>query len=187
MVIFLQAYLESSIAADSGIAKEEASSALNSVCRNRIGRDVAWDWLRKDYEEIRSYFGPSLTFYGPIEDMAITISSDFNTKFKLEELQEFVGQHIDDFGVDNRELNKAIQKVKANINWIDTNYETIVYWLQNRTPDETTTTEPTTNTQTGTTSGSKSSLTSSGAINILLIAIATWTFKKLFYGNNETY
>jgi aminopeptidase N len=128
------------IADDSKIRKQDASSALRSVCRNRIGRDVAWDWIRSDYDRIRTYFGPNVGIGGPIEDMVVTIASDFNTKFGLDELEEFYNQHIDDFGANNRDINKAVQKVKANINWMDNNYETIVDWLKNRIPNEPTTT-----------------------------------------------
>lgn len=81
---------------------------------------------------------------GAIESITQTIASDFNTQLKLEELQQFYEEHIDDFGMDNRDINKAIQTTKANINWVDTNYETIVTWLQNRTRDnDETTTIPT--------------------------------------------
>ena len=128
------------IADDSKIRKQDASSALRSVCRNRIGRDVAWNWLRSDYDRIRAYFGPKVGIIGPIEDMVVTIASDFNSKFEFDELEEFYAQHIDDFGVNNRGIEKAIQKVKANINWMDNNYETIVDWLNNRTPNPPTTT-----------------------------------------------
>ena len=128
------------IADDSKIRKQDASSALRSVCRNRIGRDVAWNWLRSDYDRISAYFGPKVGIGGPIEDMVVTIANDFNSKFELDELEDFYNQHIDDFGANNREIEKAIQKVKANINWMDNNYETIVDWLNNRTPNPPTTT-----------------------------------------------
>ena len=163
---FFQAYLEDVIADDSSIRKQDGSRALRSVCQNRIGRDVAWDWLRNDYNRIRSYFGLKSGIGGPIEDMVTSIASDFNTKLKLEELQEFYDEHVDDFGVDNRAIQKAIQMVKANINWMSTNYNTIADWLNNRSPDETTTSEPVT-------TPSKSSHTSSNAICILFTCIAS--------------
>ena len=130
--LILQAYLEMTIEDNSKIRKQDASSALRSVCRNRIGRDVAWDWLRSEYDRIRAYFGPKLGIGGPIEDMVVIIASDFNSNFKLTELEEFYNEHIDDFGTNNMVIKKAIQKVKANINWMDNNYATIVEWLQNR-------------------------------------------------------
>ena len=122
------------IAEDSEIRKQDASSALRSVCRNRIGRDIAWDWLRSEYDRIRTYFGANAGTGGPIEDMVSTIASDFNTELKLNELEDFYNQHIDDFGVENREIKKAIQTAKANINWIKMNYDVIVEWLENRIP-----------------------------------------------------
>ena len=124
------------IAEDSEIRKQDASSALRSVCRNRIGRDIAWDWLRSEYDRIRTYFGANAGTGGPIEDMVTTIASDFNTELKLNELEDFYNQHIDDFGVENREIKKAIQTAKANINWMKMNYDVIVEWLENRIPSK---------------------------------------------------
>ena len=130
--LILQAYLEMTIEDNSKIRKQDGIRAILSVCRNRIGRDVAWDWLRSEYDRISTYFGRKLGIGSPIEDMVVTIASDFNSNFKLNELEEFYNEHIDDLGTNNRLIKKAIQKVKANINWMDNNYETIVEWLQNR-------------------------------------------------------
>ena len=168
------------IAEDSEIRKQDASSALRSVSRNRIGRDIAWDWVRNDYDRISAYFGPKVGIGGPIEEMVVTIASDFNTKLKLEELKKFYSQHTDDFGTNNREIQKAIQKVKANMNWMDNNYETIVDWLENRNPIEYTTTtedpnEPTTMFETTTAKGSRLSFSSIIALwfsfTLLLVTI----------------
>ena len=97
--------------------------------------------MRSEYDRIRTYFGPNSGTGGPIEDMVTTIASDFNTELKLGELEEFYDQHIDDFGIDNRGIKKAIQKTKANINWMKMNYDIIVDWLENHIP---TTPPPTT-------------------------------------------
>ena len=74
--------------------------------------------------------------------MVTTIASDFNTDLKLGELERFYNEHVDDFGVDNRSIKKAIQNTKANINWMKMNYDIIVNWLENHVP---TTGPPTTN------------------------------------------
>ena len=127
-----QAYLELVIANNSEIRKQDARYALMSVCKNKIGRDVAWDWVRGNYEKIRTYFLPRSGIGGPIELMVVTIASDFNTDLQLHELEEFYEQHIAYFKKENREIMKAIQNVKANINWREKNYDTIASWLENR-------------------------------------------------------
>ena len=93
LMLFLQKYLDLAIDPDSAIRKQDAMSAIISVSKNRIGRDVAWNWLRNDFERIASYFGDSITT--AVGDIILSVASDFNTKLKIDELKNFVEQHSD--------------------------------------------------------------------------------------------
>ena len=46
---------------DSGIRKQDGSEVINSVATNSIGRDLAWNWLRNDWDRISAYYDPKST------------------------------------------------------------------------------------------------------------------------------
>ena len=120
--------------------------------------------MRNNFDEIKSYF--DISFGGSIGRIVLAVTNDFNTKLKLDELNYFYQQHIVDFGGNNRDVNKAVQRTKASVNWVLNSYETIVDWLHNRTPDDVETTTAVT---------AKTSITGSGSsklnydLNILLM------------------
>jgi len=54
----------------------------------------------------------------------------FNTKFDLHELKEFQKAHEGDLGTAKRAVEQAIEAGLANVDWMDSNYETVWSWLK---------------------------------------------------------
>ena len=45
-------YLEMAFSGDSGIRSQDSSRVFSSVARNDVGRSVAWDYLRQNWNTI---------------------------------------------------------------------------------------------------------------------------------------
>ena len=117
-----------SIDSNSGIRKQDGSTVIKSVARNQIGRDITWDWLRSDWKRISNYYNPNTS--KTIARVMRTLTSDFNTPLKLKELTEFYNEYKIELGSAKRNTLISIQNVKANVKWMNDNYQIISNWLQ---------------------------------------------------------
>ncbi|PIK55589.1 putative aminopeptidase N isoform X2 [Apostichopus japonicus] len=106
---------------DSSVVRtQDAAYVLRYTARNYVGRALAWDFLRSEWDYIFENFGgSSFTFDYIIRDL----TAHFNTNFDLEELEKF-GEGRD-FGSAARTYQQAIDQTKTNIAWME-NYADIV-------------------------------------------------------------
>ena len=119
-----------SIDSNAGIRKQDGSTVISSVARNQIGRDIAWNWLRNEWNRISAHFGARRG--KTIGRVVKAISSDFNTPLKLKELKEFYADHELELGSAKRNTLISIQNVKANVKWMKDNYHMISDWLKSK-------------------------------------------------------
>ena len=117
-----------SIDPNSGIRKQDGSTVIKSVARNQIGRDIVWKWLRNDWNRISTYYNPKTS--KTIARVIKTITSDFNTPLKLNELKVFHQHFASELGSAKRNTLISIQNVKANVKWMNDNYDMISNWLE---------------------------------------------------------
>ena len=142
----------------SDITVEDATRAIVSTCYSPIGRNVTWNWFRKNYDAIKHYFGDDM-FLGHVAGSILeSVSADFNTVLKLEEFESFYQDHIEDLE-NNRQVAMTQKRTKANVVWMDNNYETVMNWFER--VNEFTTPAPTTmsSTEKTTTSSTENPLT----------------------------
>ncbi|XP_050688585.1 aminopeptidase N-like isoform X2 [Eriocheir sinensis] len=126
-VWILSRYLDMAFTEDSGIRKQDASRVFSAVARNDIGRDLAWNYLRDQWEVIANYFG-SFTTLG---DLVRTVSEEFNTQEEKHQLELFRDDHLEQLGTAKRAIDQAIEQTANNIAWMEAYYDTILEWLQN--------------------------------------------------------
>ena len=86
--------MDRSLKPDGGIRKQDALVAIWSVARNRIGRDMTWDWLRNNWDKISKYFDTTVS--STVGDIVQGIASDFSSESKLKELIDFYDRHEGD-------------------------------------------------------------------------------------------
>ena len=113
-----------SIDPNSGIRKQDGRIVINSVAGNEIGRDLAWNWLRNEWERVSAYHSS--------KTIIRSVTSDFNTPLKLKELTEFYNDHKSELGSADRNTRISIQNVKANVKWMEDNYHIITDWLKSK-------------------------------------------------------
>ncbi|KAJ8035810.1 Aminopeptidase N [Holothuria leucospilota] len=125
----LSRYLSYSLNEDI-VRQQDASYVIRYTARNYVGRALAWDYLRSEWDAIFAYFGEgSFTF----SNIIAAVTAHFNTEFDLQELEKF-GEGRD-FGSATRAFSQAIDATKANIEWMNRNAETVSNTLAQSLPD----------------------------------------------------
>ena len=119
-----------SIDPNAGIRKQDGSTVISSVARNQIGRDIAWNWLRNEWNRVSAHY--SVRRGKTIGRVIKAIASDFNTPLKLKELTEFYNDHESELGSAKRNTLISIQNAKANVKWMKDNYHMISNWLKSK-------------------------------------------------------
>lgn len=124
-VWILSRYLDMAFTEGSGIRKQDASQVFAAVARNDVGRYLAWNFLRDQWQQITDYTGTFTT----VGDMVNTVSYEFNTREEKHELELFKEEHAGQLGTATRAVDQAIERTENNIKWMDNNYEVIMQWL----------------------------------------------------------
>ncbi|KAL7638669.1 UNVERIFIED_CONTAM: hypothetical protein RMT77_011241 [Armadillidium vulgare] len=120
VIWLINRYLELTFNDTSGIRKQDIVNVFDSLSQNPVGNEVAWNFLRENKDHINQYGGPNT-----ISDVTDLITNSFNTQTKLNELTAFqlsLGKSVD--------LKQSIEKVKHNIQWLNTYYDVIGNWLR---------------------------------------------------------
>ncbi|KAJ8035811.1 Aminopeptidase N [Holothuria leucospilota] len=107
------------------VRQQDARSVISYISSNYVGRALAWDFFRSEYDAIFDYFGDSSFAFG---DIVEAVTAQFNTEFDLEELVKF-GEGRE-FGSATRAYEQSIDQTKLNIAWMEKNAETVAATLE---------------------------------------------------------
>ena len=95
-VWILERYLEMSLTEDSGVRKQDGYRVIVGVSRNLIGRYIAWNWIRDNWDRLSSYYDTAIS--SSVGRIINGVAKDFNTPFELAELETFIVDHEDELG-----------------------------------------------------------------------------------------
>ncbi|XP_062998822.1 aminopeptidase N [Elgaria multicarinata webbii] len=126
----LQRYLQYTLD-PTKIRRQDATSTINSIARNVIGQSLVWDFVRANWKTLfTQYGGGSFSFSGLI----LTVTERFASEYELQQLQQFKADNADvGFGSGTRALEQALEKTKANINWVAENKAPVLEWFKAET------------------------------------------------------
>uniref|UniRef100_A0A6A7FVN9 Aminopeptidase N n=1 Tax=Hirondellea gigas TaxID=1518452 RepID=A0A6A7FVN9_9CRUS len=122
----LSKYLEMAFTADSGVRKQDSTTVFRSISGNEVGRDIAWNYVRNNWDTIVKFYGSGLFTLGRIIEAA---SARFTTSLMLKELKLFRMQYADSLSSASRTVDQSIERTSNNIAWAKNHYKTIVNWL----------------------------------------------------------
>ncbi|NXL66150.1 AMPN Aminopeptidase, partial [Chordeiles acutipennis] len=95
----------------SKIRKQDATATINSIASNVVGQPLAWDFIRGNWRTL------------------------FSHSSSPRQLEQFKADNQDiGFGSGTRALEQALERTRANINWVKENQETVLAWFQGETP-----------------------------------------------------
>ncbi|XP_069722798.1 aminopeptidase N [Phaenicophaeus curvirostris] len=115
----------------SKIRKQDATSTINSIASNVVGQSLAWDFIRENWRTLFSqYGGGSFSF----SRLILAVTQRFSSEFELQQLEQFKADNQDiGFGSGTRALEQALERTRANINWVKENQVTVLAWFQGET------------------------------------------------------
>uniref|UniRef100_A0A667XA10 Aminopeptidase n=1 Tax=Myripristis murdjan TaxID=586833 RepID=A0A667XA10_9TELE len=113
------------------IRKQDATSTIVYIASNAIGQPLAWDFIRANWNHLfNDYGGGSFSFGRLING----VTKRFSTEFEYKQLQQFKEDHVEGgFGSATMALEQALERTKANINWVSLNKEQVLAWFTNET------------------------------------------------------
>ncbi|KAI1900319.1 hypothetical protein AGOR_G00048750 [Albula goreensis] len=108
------------------IRTQDLSSLIYSVARNPVGHFLAWNFVKKNWNELVEKF--QLGSFC-IRNIIIGTTAQFSAKEELEEIKAFFDS-IRDQSSQLRATQVAVENVEKNILWLERNLEPLRMWLQ---------------------------------------------------------
>ncbi|KAL1506799.1 hypothetical protein ABEB36_006093 [Hypothenemus hampei] len=110
----------------SSISIQDADRVFESVARNKEGTQIAFDFIRKHWDQMLSQYGDGFNILGKmIQSLAVHL----NTEFQLEELERFRDSIKANISTTSRAFESAIEQVRGNVKWMKKNYAQVEDWL----------------------------------------------------------
>nr|CAD7599193.1 unnamed protein product [Timema genevievae] len=113
----INSYLSLSITPDSGIRSQDASSVFVAVYSNPAGVDLAFNFLRDNYQSISEFYGGM----GSIGNILTGIAARLSTREQADALREFVEENQNNLGTALGASRRALETVEENLVWHDIN------------------------------------------------------------------
>lgn len=109
------------------IRRQDATSTIISIASNVVGQSLAWDFMRSNWKKLFEDFGGgSFSFSNLIQG----VTRRFSSEDELQQLEQFKEDNKDiGFGSGTRALEQALEKTRANINWVKSNREDVLQWF----------------------------------------------------------
>ncbi|XP_016046703.2 endoplasmic reticulum aminopeptidase 1 [Erinaceus europaeus] len=110
------------------IKTQEFPDILRSIGRNPVGYQLAWKFLRENWNKLIQKFelGSASISY-----MVMGTTNQFSTLARLEEVKDFFSS-LKENGSQLRCVQQTIETIEENIRWMDKNFDKIRVWLQNK-------------------------------------------------------
>ncbi|KAL7836696.1 hypothetical protein AOLI_G00279800 [Acnodon oligacanthus] len=107
------------------IQTPELPLVISTVCRHSAGYLHAWDFVKENWDKLTQKF--SIGSF-PLQSIIMSTTSQFSTKTHLDEVERFFGS-LKERGSQMRSIQEAIETIKLNIKWMDSNLATLWKWL----------------------------------------------------------
>ncbi|XP_061532510.1 aminopeptidase N [Phycodurus eques] len=113
------------------IRKQDASIVIGSVASNRLGQELAWDFIKLHWDYMITQYGVgSFNFASIIHG----VTGRFSTSAQLQQLEDFMTEHqAAGFGSATLALEQAVERTRANIKWRQQNKQEILDWFTSQT------------------------------------------------------
>ena len=108
---------------DSQVRSQDTIRVMVSVASNRLGRELAWEFLKDNWTEFDRRYGEG----GFAIMRLVSISSLFTTAEKRREIVEFF--EANPIPSAERPIRQGLERMSINIAWLDQNREDLGRWL----------------------------------------------------------
>ncbi|XP_063590564.1 aminopeptidase N-like [Penaeus indicus] len=123
-VTILSRYLEIGLNPSMGTRKDDFKIIFNSVAKNSIGRQIAWTFLTKRWNDI-------LPFAKRKRGMLLRqVTLSFNTPRDIKDLEHFLQDRNTDLAEVTKTADQVKERARNNVMWMEKNFHEIVEFLE---------------------------------------------------------
>ncbi|XP_047471569.1 aminopeptidase N-like isoform X2 [Penaeus chinensis] len=123
-VTLLSRYLELGFNPGTGTRKDDFRIIFISVAKNIIGRQIAWTFLKKHWNDILSYGKRKRGV------LLRQVTGSFNTHRDIKDLEHFLQDRNTDLTEVTKTAEQVVERTKNNIMWMEKNFHEIVEFLE---------------------------------------------------------
>ncbi len=110
----------------SDVRSQDTVMLINAVAAGRSGRDLAWDFLRDNWEELDRRYGSG--GFGLMR--LVSIAGGFTTLDRAQEVEEFFRDHPAPAAT--RTIQQALEAIRLSARWLELNEQVVAGWLDER-------------------------------------------------------
>ena len=107
---------------------QEAVMVIESVCQNRLGVSIAWEFFREHIKEFLARYGHGLFL---MSKLIKCVTENFSTEEELTSVSEFFAQHPE-IGCE-RTIRQAKENVSLNLYWKNRDLDSVATFLHSNT------------------------------------------------------
>ncbi len=123
--------LDLTIEADSIVRSQDAIYIYRGIGDTNVGRRVQFDWLRDKYDEVKAFYGTR--FDEEVQEIIQGFMETGNTEEDIADMQQFLDDHIADLEAAVTTIEQGIDRMGVNLNWMETNFDNVLTWLERET------------------------------------------------------
>jgi puromycin-sensitive aminopeptidase len=120
----LQDVLERSMSSE--VRSQDSVLVLISVAGNRHGKELAWEFIKTNWEELDRRYGRG----GFAIMRLVSITGAFTTSEKAQEVKEFFQEHPAPSA--QRTIQQSLERIGLNVQWLENNRQGLAGWFANR-------------------------------------------------------
>ena len=121
---FLHETLQRSLSTD--VRVHDTINVLAAVAGNRRGRDMAWEFIKGNWDELFRRYGEG--GFGIMR--LVSLTSGFTTLEKREDVKRFFDEHPTPAA--ERTVRQSLERIRLNVSWLERNREELAEWFANR-------------------------------------------------------
>ncbi|XP_057691884.1 aminopeptidase N [Corythoichthys intestinalis] len=112
------------------IRRQDAAIVIQAVASNRVGQELAWNFVRLQWEFMFTQYGAGSFNFAQIIN---AVTARFSTSAHLQQLEDFLSEHHAlGFGSATQAVKQALERTRANIKWLQQNKREILDWFINQ-------------------------------------------------------
>ena len=117
----LERTLEKSLSSD--VRSQNTVSMVMSVAGNRLGRDLAWEFVKDNWAEFDRRYGEGEFILSRL----VSITSRFTTSERGEDVESFFRDHPTPSV--ERTIRQSLERIRINVAWLDRNRQGLAEWF----------------------------------------------------------
>src|SRR5690606_12382638 len=99
---------------------------LGSVSANPKGRELAWQFVKKNWEALNAIYAGGFL----LNRLVTNSASDFASEEKAKEVEEFFETHKAPAA--ERAIKQAVESIRSNARWLERDGAAVGKWLEER-------------------------------------------------------